>query len=349
MMAIHRSNIFDAKNIIIFRYGQLGDTLVSVPCLWAIREAFPQACLTLLSEVPGNGHISPDMILPPSGLIDVYWKFETSSSGRSLGRIVDLARQIQSRKFDLLIYLAPPARNGGWRLARDLFFFRLAGQKRIIGHRGGRPIAPKIPGQLLPTVQSEPESLLERLEHGGVPFVWTRLRSDIAPTPEEREKATSWYGENVPWGILESQCVALGVGGKWQSKMWPRAHFVEFGVRLVQELGLFPVVFGGPSDVELGNELLKEWGRGAMAAGRLSVREAAAAMEGMAASAGLKCVGIFSGQDWPGKWRPFGEGHIEIRSRVECEGCKLQRCDKGTKCLATIKSDEVFRACKSLL
>ncbi|HEU5408221.1 MAG TPA: hypothetical protein VFU48_10670, partial [Nitrospira sp.] len=32
--------------ILIYRFGQLGDTIVALPALWAIRHAFPYAQLT---------------------------------------------------------------------------------------------------------------------------------------------------------------------------------------------------------------------------------------------------------------------------------------------------------------
>ena len=360
MNAMYPTGTPAPKKILIFRYGQLGDTLVSVPCLWAIRYAFPDARLTLLSEIPGAGHISPDAILPPSGLIDTYWKYESPASNKFSLNIFRLAGRIRSQKFNLLLYLAPHARNGGWRLHRDLLFFRLAGLSRILGHLGATPIPKNVDGRL-PPVKSEAESLLDRLEHAGFQFDRTNMRADIAPTCTEIEKADTWFSSATPRNVSRKQCVAVGIGGKWPSKIWPHEYFEELGIRLIQELNLFPVIFGGPEDVHPGKNLLKTWGTGVISAGVLSVRESAAAMNGMkmyvgndsgamhlAASAGLICVGIFSSQDWPGRWRPFGNHHVELRHRIECEGCRREICTKKKSCLQQITPAVVFDACRQI-
>ena len=47
----------------IFRIGQLGDLLVATPALWVIRENFPQAHLTLLSEKHlGKSYVSAPQV-----------------------------------------------------------------------------------------------------------------------------------------------------------------------------------------------------------------------------------------------------------------------------------------------
>lgn len=65
-----------AKKILIFRIGQLGDMLVSVPALWAIRDNYPEAHLTLLCD----GHIDRDYVtasdvLEGSGIADDFFPY----------------------------------------------------------------------------------------------------------------------------------------------------------------------------------------------------------------------------------------------------------------------------------
>lgn len=349
------------RRILIFRYGQLGDTLVALPALWALREHFADAHLTLLSEQPHRSHISPDRILPHQGLFDEFWTFPTAHSGRSLLDILKLATAIRRRRFDALVYLAPRLRGAPQAVRRDLWFFRiLSGIDRIIGHTGAPPIPDWVPGQPLPVVVSEAESLLARLAAAGIPVPAAGCgRIDLALTLAEREQAQRWWQNAGAGEWHRSRAVAMGVGAKWPSKLWPEERFAALGRRLITELGVLPVIFGGPEDRALGERLVAGWGGGLVAAGHLGVREAAALMEGMAgyvgndtgamhlaAAAGLRCVGIFSAQDWPGRWVPYGQGHVLLRRRVPCEGCLQEVCDRDMACLNGIQVEDAMLACR---
>src|SRR5690606_18827534 len=67
-------NILDFSNILVFRIGHLGDTLVSLPAFWAIRNTYPKAKLTLLSNADESnpGYISARAVLPETGLFDEW-------------------------------------------------------------------------------------------------------------------------------------------------------------------------------------------------------------------------------------------------------------------------------------
>jgi ADP-heptose:LPS heptosyltransferase len=65
----------------------------------------------------------------------------------------------------------------------------------------------------------------------------------------------------------------------------------------------------------------------------------------LAAASGVPCVAIFSARNKPGVWFPFGSKHAVIYHRVECYGCRLERCiDYEKQCIASITVQEVFDA-----
>ena len=45
---------FDPRNILVIDFGQLGDVVMSLPALRAIRERFPQSQITIAVGKPGN-------------------------------------------------------------------------------------------------------------------------------------------------------------------------------------------------------------------------------------------------------------------------------------------------------
>jgi ADP-heptose:LPS heptosyltransferase len=147
------------------------------------------------------------------------------------------------------------------------------------------------------------------------------------------------------------------------AKQWPIERFAEVGNQLIRDYDAWPVIFGGAEDRAAGSRLLETWGRGAMAAGELNVRAAAAALQScllyvgndtgtmhLAASAGIPCVAIFSARDYPGLWEPYGVGHAVIRSEVPCAGCYAQRCPREDNlCMSRIGVASVLDACRKIL
>jgi 3-deoxy-D-manno-octulosonic-acid transferase len=44
------------RHIVIYRVGNIGDTVVAIPAMAALREAFPQAHITLLTSTGQSAH-----------------------------------------------------------------------------------------------------------------------------------------------------------------------------------------------------------------------------------------------------------------------------------------------------
>ena len=59
------------RNILIFRIGSIGDTVISVPCFHLIRRCFPKANISVLTNVP-NSKQSPliEVLGKRSGFVD---------------------------------------------------------------------------------------------------------------------------------------------------------------------------------------------------------------------------------------------------------------------------------------
>jgi ADP-heptose:LPS heptosyltransferase len=73
--------------------------------------------------------------------------------------------------------------------------------------------------------------------------------------------------------------IGVGPGSKMPAKRWPEDRFREVVRELIEEFEIWPVVFGGAGDAPLGRRLISGWGRGFNAAGALSLRGSAAALQ----------------------------------------------------------------------
>jgi heptosyltransferase III len=345
--------------ILIFRIGQLGDTLIAMPAIEAIRSKYPSHHLILLTDRhPGKaGYVSSWDILGPTGWFDQVIFYDPGVRGRDklkmLGRLVSELRDL---KVEHLFNLAP----GRSRLAsaRDKWFFHFVVAPNL--YSACPPFNPPITvNGTLPRLTPEWRSLLQVVFNFGAPI----NDQFTLPIPErEREIAnTLAQSERIDFS---SKLIAIGPGSKMAAKKWPKEYFSALGVRLLDS---FPdvhlVVLGGKEDALLGNELCEFWGeRSTNLAGELSIYGSAALLERcaayvgndtgtmhLAAMVGVPCVALFSARDYPGKWDPYGKQHIVLRHVVACEGCMLEICKFDNECLKQIATDKAFDATKAVL
>lgn len=353
------------RRILIFSTGSLGDTLLVVPAVRVLRQAYPGAELTLLCDVQaGSGYVVANQILEPAGLIDrtiTYSVYQGTCKRLAnwTSKLVLLAR-LRIADFDTLAYFVE-AYSGDPRVARDRRFFRLTGVKRIIGMNGldTRPLSQGINIQ---RVTSRVDELLERLAASGmgIPSPGQAL-VDLNLQPSEFALFEQWCG-TLP-GDGGRSWIGIGPGSKMSAKIWPEERFKALVQRLVDEYDLWPVVFGGPEDRLLGSRLVQSWGRGYIAAGALGVRVTAVGLSRcrfyvgndtgtmhLAAAASIPCVALFSAREPPGRWEPYGPGHQVLRTVIDCAGCRLIDCvDRNKACLMRISVDDAYDACRKLL
>jgi asparagine synthase (glutamine-hydrolysing) len=381
------SQLPSVKRILVFRIGQLGDTIVALPAMTAVRRNFPDAHIALLSDRhPGKSYVVASDLLRGAGIFDEFLSYPVSESGEFLrgSRIVFLLTKLRATRFDTLVYLAPTNR---WpeQIARDRQFFRLAGIENFIGMEAFPNLPPKQLGQPMTQVPRESELLLRRLAASGLDvgsqrsevrgqrseisgqisasqrFSVSAFSCDLHLGSQDEAPVSEWLADLPPdegrvW-------VAVGPGSKMPAKRWPLERFRKVVGELIEEFDIWPVVFGGEEDKVIGDWLLDKWGRGYTAAGSLGLRPSLAAMKRgvmflgndtgtmhMAAAVGVPCVAIFSSRERPGLWFPAGEGHRVFRSTIECEGCGLVECvERQNECLKRISTAEVLEACREIL
>ncbi|MFN2412833.1 MAG: glycosyltransferase family 9 protein [Pyrinomonadaceae bacterium] len=350
----------ERRRILVFRAGHLGDTVIALPAFWAIRNAFPRAWITLLSNSdPYNPHyVLARNVLPEYGLFDDYLSYRNLLAGfRGMLEYGRLAVKLRFLNFDSVFYLMTRGRTPE-QIDRDVRFFKLCGISNVLCADHARENL--LPAQFLrpaPLIESESDFLLACLASERITV---RDNLDfLALSAAERARAADFL---EPVLNPNRPVVAVGPGSKWESKIWDEERYARVVDALIQTYNAIPVIFGGPEDEEKGNRLLARWRCGWNAAGALNVREAAAALEKcafylgndtgtmhLAAAVGTRCVAIFAAVDWPGRWYPRGSGHKVFRRSVECEGCHSTVCLTDRRCLNQISENEVLDACVGIL
>lgn len=346
-------------SILVFRVGQLGDTLVALPAIHAIRRRFPHHRMVLLTDrhPPGSGMVSSWNILQETRWFDEVLFYEP---GRWLGRsALHAVFKLGMERFEHVFSLAP--RRTPFQLWRDRWLLRTALGARHY-HAAARP------------PESEKESAIGQ---GRVEPEWLRLLKIVEPQsdgdhqeeirleiPEdERSNADLML---AAMGVTSHHVlVAIGAGSNMPATQWPEDRFKDVGVALLgQNDNVILVAIGGPEEQGLGDRLCAAWGsRSGNLAGRLSVYGSAAVLARcavyvgndsgplhLAGLVGTPCVGIFSARNPPGEWVPLGKGHMVLREHTECAGCGLRVCVReANKCLTRISPDSVLAAAERII
>ena len=345
---------------VVFRTGQLGDSLVALPAMELIRRRFPDHRFVLLTDrhPASSGYISSWDLFGPTGWFEHAIFYDPEAHGwQALRGWAALLLELRGLNVDQFFNLAPGRTDR--QAARDRWVFKRIVRPRV--YHSPATLRSPVPDahKTLPRVEPEWRHTLRSV--GARDSEGLAFRFSIPDSERDAAQRTA-RAEGVDPG---ARLLAFGPGSKMQAKRWPAERYAELGMRLRKE---FPelqlVVLGGKEDIEIGQALCAQWGRGSHnLAGKLSLHGSAAVLERclayvgndtgtmhLAAMSGIPCVAIFSARDFPGRWDPYGEGHVVLRHEVECAGCLLEVCRQyDNKCLKGIGVEQVYRATKQLL
>ena len=347
------------KRILIYRCGALGDTIVALPAINAIRRQFPNASVVLMTANEGTEKVWADAVLHDFGTIDAFLTYRRRDLWNPW-RLCRLLARVRARRFDLAVHLGSD-QNSTLHCWRDRLCFRSAGIRHFVGCRSrkvtffGRLKRDRV------TYPSEVTRLLEEIRRHGIGD--GAVHFDVPITPDHVTRIDALLTEAGVNG--HRPLVGLCPGSKQAAKRWPLDRYREIGRRLIEDGGANVVIVGGGEEAAAGRLIGEGWraGRWLNLAERLDVLESAEALRRctfyvgndtgamhIAAAVGTRCLGVFAARDVVGAWYPFGENHTVIRKNVACQNCFLSVCTREhLRCLTTISVDEVWAACRRML
>jgi ADP-heptose:LPS heptosyltransferase len=344
------------RNVLIYRLGSLGDTIVALPCLHLIAHTYPDAQRVLLTNFPVNSKApTAAAVLDGTGLVHGYMRYTVGT--RRVDELLRLAWQIRRFSPDLLVYLMPLR---AWsNVRRDRIFFRLAGVRRFVG----LPSQQELTRRLDPvTGLYEPEAtrLARGISELGDAHPEELANWDLHMSADEKEIA------RVALAPLAGRpLIVCAPGCKMQANDWEKENWRALLGRLYRSYPAHAlVVAGAQEDAATCEFAAQDWlGPKLNLAGKLTPRESAAVFaratvflgpdsgpKHLAACMGVPCVCVFGARDLPGVWFPPGERNQIVYHQPECFGCGLETCiAMQKKCIRSVTVDEMERAVARVL
>jgi heptosyltransferase-2 len=330
----------------------VGDAVMSIPALRAIRSRWPGAEIVILARpwvadlYRGQGYADRIVVYENKGKHKGFWGRER------------LARALRRDKFDVAV-LFQNAFDAAW------IAWRARIPERIGYARDGRSwlLTRAIP---LPAKGETPDhevyDYLELLRRAG--WLERLPRVDeitIAVDEGDRQKALQHLSAA---GVRQNALrIAFASGAAYGSaKCWEPERYAELADRLVTALDADVILFGAPQESGMAARIAGAMRHrafnlvGATPIGelpallstcRLFIGNDSGAMH-VAGAVGLPVIGIFGPTD-PEGTRPVTPQFTLIREPVDCSPCFLRKCPIDHRCMTRISVDRVFEAARFLL
>jgi heptosyltransferase-1 len=330
----------------------IGDIVFASPLVAALRRTWPRARIAWLGEPYGEQIIGahPDLDRFISWDRPRWQRLWRARRLRALAREVRaLRRRLRAERFDLVLETQGLLKSG--------FLAWLTGAPRRVG-LGSREGSGLLMTETLdrggdsPTVGAEYRQLAEAL---GLDTRDFRMTVPLTDQARERARVVLAEADVAPGGYA-----VLAPFTTRPQKHWIAGAWGALAPRLDAELGLTPVVLGGPGDRDAARALV---GGTPMVdlTGRTSLRESAAVIAGarllVGVDTGLTHMGIAAGVPTValfGSTRPYldtgSDRAVVLYHALPCSPCRRNpTCGGRFDCMQAIPVDEVLAAAQRVL
>jgi heptosyltransferase-2 len=338
--------------ILIRATNWVGDAIMAMPALRAIRGRFPDARISILAR----SYVAD--IYRGQNICDELMSYDPKGAHQGLSGRERLAQQLRKQKFDVALLLQN-AFDAAWLAWR-------AGIPERVGYaRDGRSLllTKKVPvprrGE---TPAHEQFYYLELLRRAG----WidslpgeSLVTLDVSDEHRRQAEAAMLFAGARPNALR----IAIGAGASYGSaKCWPPERFADFVNRFRLHTDADVILFGtaaeqkvsdaiaagikGPSISLVGKTAIADL-PALLSRSRLFVGNDSGAMH-VAAAVGLPVVAIFGPTD-PHGTAPMTPRCTVVQEKPYCSPCFLRRCPIDHRCMTSVRPEAVEAAVRGWL
>ncbi len=337
------------ERVLVKEANWLGDIVISLPALKAVRRAFPKARLSVLVKEEFASFFDG------ARWIDEVIAYKLPRGARGIAERLSIVGRIRARKFDLAVLFPNSFEAALWAALGGVIHragFSRDGRGFLLTHRS-RPTPEVLAAH---QVRYYLEMLRQTL---GVEGEATDSALDVHEP--HRRRMCEWLAarRKHPDGRLYALAPAAAYG---PAKEWPGDHYAALVDLLADRFGAECVLIGAPAEREKCERIAAATSHGAIvAAGEANVGEVIALLSmadgfagndsgcmHLAGAIGIPTVGIF-GSTSPTRTAPLGPRTKVIYHPIECSPCLARTCRfSHYQCLTQISAAEVAQSLEAL-
>ncbi len=322
----------DPGRILVIQLRRIGDVILTTPAVAALKARWPRAELDFLVEpagaeaLAGNPHIHELIVYRARG---------------PLGALTWM-RRIRRKRYDWVVDFMGNPRSA---ILTAFSGAAVRAGPAHVSHRWAynRPLTQST------TTHYAGQEKIRVLGELGVPRNFPFMPRIYLADPAPRAGAR----------------VALAPASRKETRRWPAASYAKLGKMIREKTGNEILVFWGPGERKLAEEVANGIGNGAkITTETKSLADVAKIMGGcrlmitncsgpkhIAVALGIPTVTIHGSSD-PDSWNPPDSNHLVVRLSKEelpCIGCGLNRCPIQLQCMRDLPPERVLKAAMSLL
>ena len=346
------------KRILLIQLSAIGDTILTIPTVRAIRNRFPNAHLAMVASSINLQY------LEGCPYIDRHIPCRLEEIMKSPQKMITFIKALHHLKFDCVIDFEH------WTRFSGLIAYG-SGASRRIGFRSKdqhrhylfTDVVEHVPGQ------HEVVNFLQIARLLGCPIEGTEL--EVWLGSEDRDWVRGFFSErNIdPDRMVVVIHPEAGRRGEPRRRL-PHDRFVSVADALMARYNAQIILTGAPSEVELTQQIAAQTRLPCVqAAGETQINHLAALFANadlvisgncgpmhLAAAAGTPVVALH-GPTNPLQWGPWGRGHTILHVDVPCSPCLNLGFEYGcsafadgtSPCMHTIETGEILEGCEKYL
>lgn len=345
-----RKNCFVIDNICVFKIGNIGDLLCSIPSFECIKRTFPHAKLTLFTN--GGSGVDARYTLNGYDTFDMIEVYEQKLT-KSFKGIKDIAHRIENCNFDYVIYL-PAERAKLKNLLRDMLMIKMS---RI----------PYASGFAISTTRCFPKAQARYIHFDREVIRQFRLLPNKCNNTISYKFNISMNDKKMVDQFLRDQhlenrkILILSMRGKADVNVWPQENFLSIANEWNSKYGGSVIAIGGLEQEQyinntFANDVINAAGKFSISQSIYLISRAAILLTvdtgtaHMAPIADTPCVVISSSYYFPEKWMPYGDKVHVLRNNISCSPCLKETCPLGTNaCINGISIEEVWNTINMIM
>ncbi|HMK60824.1 MAG TPA: lipopolysaccharide heptosyltransferase II [Dissulfurispiraceae bacterium] len=331
------------EEILIRGVNWIGDAVMTLPAISAIRKFYPKAHISILVKPS----VAP--LFEKNRNIDEVTVYESQFHGLS-GKL-KLAKELRQKRFSKAILL-----QNAFDAALIAFLARIPERIGYNRDRRGFMLTKAVPYKNQDRQVHHVNYYLDLLSATGIdaPYSHPWLSLTLDERLGAREKLSG----------LRRPILGVNPGATYgSSKRWLPERFAEVAQWFIRETGGSVAVFGGKNEISISEEICRLVPTNRlMLAGKTSLRELIASISEceifltndsgpmhIAYAVGTPLVAIF-GSTSPELTGPVGDRNLVVRTQISCSPCFERSCDKEyLKCMFDIAPDQVYEALMKIL